>query len=62
MNGITSAAAGPGTRAIPRRIAADSRTPRAFDGEALVRTSRLTARIDNNAMPTGFQIYLHSFM
>src|SRR5256884_8976783 len=30
------------------------------DGEALVRTSRLTARIDNNAIADGFQIYLHS--
>jgi hypothetical protein len=35
---------------------------RGFDGEALVRTSRLTARIDNNAMADGFQIYLHSFI
>ncbi len=28
----------------------------------LVRTSRLTARIDNNAVADGFQIYLHSFI
>jgi uncharacterized protein len=35
---------------------------RGFDGEALVRTSRLTARIDNNAIADGFQIYLHSFV
>jgi hypothetical protein len=35
---------------------------RGFDGEALVRTSRLTARIDNNAIADGFQIYLHSFI
>ena len=35
---------------------------RGFDGEALVRTSRLTARVDNNAIADGFQIYLHSFM
>lgn len=34
---------------------------RGFDGEALVRTSRLTARIDNNAIADGFQIYLHTF-
>ena len=34
---------------------------RGFDGEALVRTSRLTARVDNNAIADGFQIYLHSF-
>jgi hypothetical protein len=35
---------------------------RGFDGEALVRTSRLTARIDNNAIADGFQIYLHVFI
>lgn len=35
---------------------------RGFDAEALVRTSRLTARIDNNAIGDGFQIYLHSFI
>ena len=35
---------------------------RGFDGEAMVRTSRLTARIDNNAIADGFQIYLHSFI
>ncbi len=33
-----------------------------LDGEALVRTSLLTARIDNNAIADGFQIYLHSFV
>jgi hypothetical protein len=41
------------------RVLADRR---GFDGEALVRTSRLTARIDNNAIADGFQIYLHSFV
>ena len=35
---------------------------RGFDGDALVRSSRLTARIDNNAIADGFQIYLHSFV
>jgi uncharacterized protein len=35
---------------------------RGFDAEALVRTSRLTARVDNNAIADGFQIYLHSFV
>lgn len=35
---------------------------RGFDGEALVRASRLTARVDNNAIADGFQIYLHSFI
>jgi hypothetical protein len=33
-----------------------------LDGEALARTSRLTARIDNNAVADGFQLYLHSFV
>ena len=32
------------------------------DGAALVKTSRLTARIDNNAIADGFQIYLHNFL
>ena len=41
-----------------RAIAERSR----LDGEALVRTSRLTARIDNNAVDDGFQIYLHAFV
>jgi uncharacterized protein len=35
---------------------------RGLDGESLVRTSRLTARIDNNAIADGFQIYLHTFI
>jgi uncharacterized protein len=33
-----------------------------LDGDALVRTSRLTAKIDNNAIADGFQLYLHSFI
>src|SRR5262245_23081904 len=33
-----------------------------LDAQALVRTSRLTARIDNNAIADGFQIYLHNFI
>jgi uncharacterized protein len=32
------------------------------DGEMLVRASRLTARVDNNAIADGFQIYLHGFI
>src|SRR5512140_1746922 len=32
------------------------------DGEMLVRTSRLTARVDNNAIADGFKIYLHGFI
>ncbi len=33
-----------------------------LDGDDLARTSRLTARIDNNAIADGFQLYLHSFV
>jgi uncharacterized protein len=33
-----------------------------LDGDRLAETSRLTARIDNNAIADGFQIYLHSFV
>lgn len=33
-----------------------------LNGDALARTSRLTARIDNNAIADGFQIYLHAFV
>ena len=35
---------------------------RGLDGDALVRTSRLTAKIDNNCIADGFQVYLHSFI
>src|SRR5688572_717408 len=49
------------SRDTPRELlAVASRT--GADGEALVRTSRLTARIDNNAVDDGFQIYLHTFV
>ena len=33
-----------------------------LNGDELARTSRLTARIDNNAVGDGFQLYLHSFV
>ncbi len=33
-----------------------------LNGEALARSSRLTAKIDNNAIADGFQLYLHSFV
>jgi hypothetical protein len=32
-----------------------------LNGDELARTSRLTARVDNNAVADGFQLYLHSF-
>jgi uncharacterized protein len=41
------------------RSVADSRS---LDGEQLVRTSRLAAKIDNNCIADGFQLYLHSFV
>jgi hypothetical protein len=33
-----------------------------LNADALVSTSRLTARVDNNAIVDGFQIYLHTFI
>ncbi len=33
-----------------------------LDGNLLVRNSKLTAKVDNNAIQDGFQIYLHSFI
>lgn len=33
-----------------------------LDGQALVRSSRLTAKVDNTAVQDGFQLYLHSFI
>jgi len=49
------------SRNTPQELRALSER-KGFDGEDLVRTSRLTARIDNNAIADGFQIYLHSFV
>jgi hypothetical protein len=33
-----------------------------LDGNALVHSSRLTAKVDNTAIQDGFQIYMHSFI
>lgn len=33
-----------------------------LDGNLLVRSSKLTAKVDNNAIQDGFQLYLHSFV
>src|SRR5262249_53650256 len=52
---------GRSSRNTPQELRALSER-KGFDGEELVRTSRLTARIDNNAIADGFQIYLHSFV
>jgi len=35
---------------------------RGMDAQRLVRASRLTAKVDNNALQDGFQIYLHNFI
>ena len=58
----TSAAAAASSRATRRQELRDLADRTGLDGDALVRTSRLTARIDNNAIADGFQIYLHSFV
>lgn len=41
-------------------IALSERT--GLNGAALVKNSRLTAKVDNNAIQDGFQVYLHSFV
>ncbi len=41
-------------------LAAAERT--GLDGEALVRASRLTAKVDNTAVQDGFSLYLHGFV
>lgn len=33
-----------------------------LDGTELVRSSRLSAKVDNNALQDGFQVYLHTFV
>lgn len=33
-----------------------------LDGQALVRCSRLSAKVDNTALQDGFQLYMHSFI
>lgn len=33
-----------------------------MNGDSLVRSSRLAARVDNNAIADGFQLYLHGFV
>lgn len=33
-----------------------------LDGDALVRSSRLSAKVDNTAIQDGYQLYLHSFI
>jgi uncharacterized protein len=49
------------SRKTPEELRAISER-KGLDGEALVKTSRLTARIDNNAIADGFQLYLHTMI
>src|ERR1700722_2461166 len=49
------------SRKTPAELAAVANSA-GLAGDALVRTSRLTAKIDNNAIAGGFQLYLHTFI
>jgi hypothetical protein len=49
------------SRQTPAELAAlGERT--GLDGDSLIRSSRLTAKVDNTAIQDGFQIYLHTFI
>lgn len=49
------------SRKTPQELWAHSEA-KGLPGDALVRASRLTAKIDNNAIADGFQLYLHTFV
>jgi hypothetical protein len=49
------------SRKTPQELAYVAET-RGLNGDQLARLSRLTARIDNNAIADGFQLYLHGFI
>jgi hypothetical protein len=49
------------SRTTPHELAAYSDMT-GLAGGALIRASRLTAKIDNNAIADGFQLYLHTFV
>jgi hypothetical protein len=49
------------SRRTPEELRAVAET-RGLNGDELARLSRLTARIDNNAIVDGFQLYLHGFI
>jgi hypothetical protein len=49
------------SRATPRELHEVGQKT-GLDGQALARSSRLTAKIDSTAIQDGFQIYLHSFI
>jgi hypothetical protein len=45
----------------PQELAVYSES-KGLPGDSLIRASRLTAKIDNNAIADGFQLYLHTFV
>jgi len=49
------------SRATPQELI-DLSQRTGLDGDKLVRTSKLTAKVDNTAIQDGFQIYLHTFI
>ena len=49
------------SRKIPQELQTYAEST-GLDGNALARSSRLAARVDNNAIQDGFQLYLHSFV
>src|SRR2546423_3058882 len=49
------------SRQTPAELQAVAET-RGLNGDELARVSGLTARIDNNAIADGFQLYLHGFI
>src|SRR3954452_22143758 len=58
LGGVVCGGRGRHSRGTPGELRAIAdRT--GLDGDALVRASRLAARVDNNAIADGFQIYLH---
>jgi hypothetical protein len=52
---------GPHSRRTPDELRAIA-DQTGLEGDSLVRSSRLTAKIDNNAVGDGFQLYLHGFL
>lgn len=49
------------SRQTPRELLAVA-DQTGLNGEALVRSSKLTAKVDNTAVQDGFQLYLHTFV
>lgn len=49
------------SRKTPEELA-DLSQKKGLDGDTLIRSSRLVAKVDNTAVQDGFQLYLHSFV